>query len=335
MPRPAFLVTLANECGSESAVGPSPCRRRRALDDRRADERMPEDEAPVQHVDQPGVLGRLERSEAAPARQRFRHELELPGIREREGDQCLARGGRQTCRHRGVHALDVLADWQRLRDALEPGQLLRGQETRQLDEAERVAAGGTDQPFGDVGRDGIACDVFEQPAGGVRVEAPERDHVEAGAEGRRVVVTDRHEDGNRVHREPTGRERQGSDRGGVDPLGIVEHDEQWAALGDEGEQTERCRTDREAIGSRRRGPQRGAECGRLVLGQIVETGEDRTTELGQARVLELDLGFDPHGLHDGHRLAEIGRVSEQRGLPHAGLAAKNEGAAVPAARSGQ
>jgi hypothetical protein len=118
----------------------------------------------------------------------------------------------------------------------------------------------------------------------------------------------------------------------VEPVDVVDGDEQRLPLRRPSEQAERRGPDREAIvGAGRLESERAEQRRRLVLGQLADVREQRAAELQQPGELELRLRLHAGRPHDVHRLGPRDRVTEQRCLPHSSLAVDDEHrAAAPA-----
>jgi hypothetical protein len=74
------------------------------------------------------------------------------------------------------HALDLLPDGERIGERLAAGELLGGQDARQLEERERVASRRRHEPVADGGRDRVAQEI----GGGAGVEAAHEELRQAG-----------------------------------------------------------------------------------------------------------------------------------------------------------
>ena len=132
-------------------------------------------------------------------------------------------------------------------------------------------------------------------------------------------------------RRAANRRRRG--RAGVEPVGVVDDDEERCVLRRRGEQRERRCADREPIGlppflETERDPKRG----RLVWRQALDPRKERPAELQEPGELELGLGLDAGGPRHRHRPGEPDRIPQERRLPDPGLAANDEHATLPCAR---
>ena len=128
--------------------------------------------------------------------------------------------------------------------------------------------------------------------------------------------------------QPPDRERQRVLRRAIDPVRVVEHDEQRVGLRCGGEQAERRGPDREAVlGIAGPEPERGAQRVCLMLGDLVEMVPQRPAHLEQRRELELCLRLDAEGADDRHPVGLVDRVVEERGLADPRFAADRERAA--------
>ena len=118
-------------------------------------------------------------------------------------------------------------------------------------------------------------------------------------------------------------------RRSVEPLRVVDHDEERLLLSDGRKEAQQRCPDGEPVALGSWSECQAAQDGRLMLGDVLEVVDDRSAQIQQARELELRLGLEPRRLHDDHRLRQVGGVAQQRGLPDAGLAGEHEHAASP------
>ena len=119
---------------------------------------------------------------------------------------------------------------------------------------------------------------------------------------------------------------------GVQPVRVIDGDEERGVLGRGGEERQCRRSHGQPVGrvpgfERERGPQRR----RLPGGKIADLREERTAHLEQPSKGHLGFGRHAPGAHDEHVRGSPHGVLDQRGLPDARLAAQNEGAACPGA----
>ena len=284
---------------------------------------MAQRDAQALDPDEPGRLQLVERVRIGACldrRQRDRRTVlrVVGGDEERERLRVhpeAADGGQE-------HALDLLADRERVGQRLAARELLGGQDARQLEERERVAAGRRHEPVADRGRDRLA----QELGGGTGVEAaheelrqPTRHHPLARREHERDAAG--------LQAPPGEDDRVG--RRAIEPLGVVDDAEHAAVLRREAEQPVGRERDQEAIlhapGSQ---AERTRERVRVRLGQPVEQAEHRMQQRVQPGVRQLALGLDA-GRAQHPALAGVrDRLLEQRGLADARLAAHDDRAAV-------
>lgn len=191
-----------------------------------------------------------------------------------------------------VELLDELAGRQRRGDRLQAAALVLAEHGGQLEQRQRVAARRGRQRVGDRRHDAVG----EQRAGALAVQAAELEDlqpggVQAGA-ARAGARAEQHADALGV--QPARGEHERLPGGGVEPLRIVDRDEQRAVLGGVAEQREHRDRDREpAVLAGRAERERRAQRGGLLLGQRVGEVEQRPDELEQARVRDLGLPSNP------------------------------------------
>ena len=146
----------------------------------------------------------------------------------------------------------------------------------------------------------------------------------SGVELPSLAVTHRDQDCHPIHQHPTGGEPQRVRRSVIEPLRVVHHHQHWAGVGRGGEHAEQRRPYGEPVPtvSGRRQTDRLTKNRRLVLGQPLEEGNERTQKLDEARVLQLRFGWQTRRPQDGHRLgqplgvAEQGRLADPRFTAH-------------------
>ena len=197
---------------------------------------------------------------------------------------------------------------------------------RELDERERVAAGGGMQPARGVGRDRPRGMRGEQRACRLGGEACKHQLLEPGAvDRRRLARAHGQQHGDRIGEQAPRGERQRRRRGPVDPLHVVGEDDDRPLLRERRQQAERRRADEMGLGrGGRREPERGLERDALRAGQAPELAEHRAQQLVQPAECDLDLRLDAAHAQHGGGARHRGGVLEQRRLADPRLAAQHE-----------
>ena len=127
--------------------------------------------------------------------------------------------------------LDALGDGQSVRQRLAPGELVGAQGAGQLDQAERVAAGGGEQLGAHLGGDRCVHVLADDVASRGLVDAGDREHGQvAGVEALALLLADREQHRDGVALEPAGGEQQRGRGGVVEPVRIVDDDEHGLVL---------------------------------------------------------------------------------------------------------
>ena len=304
------------------------------MEDGRAHERVPKGDAVVRDDEQAGVLGGLERRGIDPHRvERGRDRLDLRLVRERGGDdqERALRIARQGCGAPGERPLERGAGRHRLRQRLPARQLVRAEQASDLEQRERVPVRRLTEALRHVRVGNLAVAGEEQH----RVLVGQRGELEP-IDPRQVGVVPspvrsrREEEHDGVGDESLGREQQCIGRRPVEPLCIVDDDEQRPRFGSRGEQVQRRRAGREAVERRRlTEPERASKHVCLRGRELWQVVEQRPEQLEQARELELGLGLDSERPQDRHSLGALNGVIEQRSLADPGFAAHEERAAAP------
>ena len=211
--------------------------------------------------------------------------------RDRGDEQRASRAGRELLGPPGEGTLERRSGRHRLRHGLTAFELRGAEQAAGLEDGERVPAGSLPEPSRDRGR-GRAVGVLLQQA--CRVLGRERREVEL-LESRQLEViagvgTRREQEHDGVGHQPLRREEERLRRGAVEPLGVVDDDEERVRLRRDGKQVERRGADREAV-ERARPPEaeRVAERVRLRLGQLGEVIQQGPQQLEQAGAAELRL----------------------------------------------
>ena len=146
------------------------------------------------------------------------------------------------------------------------------------------------------------------------------------------MVTHRDEHGHSVGVEPAEGKEQGLRGAGVEPVRIVDDDEQRRVVRGVQDQTKSTGCNREGIpGNGRPESQRALESGRLRWGKPIEPAEQRLEQLRQRREGELGFRLDAAGLEDGQPVGLLACVPEQSGLADPRVPTKHERAAFAAA----
>lgn len=140
-----------------------------------------------------------------------------------------------------------------------------------------------------------------------------------------VAYREHHRDG--LREQPPGHEREGLQGHLVQPLGVVDHDKHGSGLGGPGEQGQHGQTDQEAVGRvSGRHPEGHTERVALGPGKRLHLGQERCTQLVQARVGQLHVRFDALGPGDGHLRRPGDRVLQEHRLPDACFAMEHPNA---------
>ncbi len=295
---------------------------------------MPEGDAVVRDHEQAGVLGGLERRGIDSHGVQCGCDcLDLRLVRERGGDdqERALRVGRQRRGAAGERTLERGPRGDRLRQRLTARQLIGAEQAADLEERERVPVRRFAQVLRHVrvGRFAVTGEQYDRVLVCQRAELEALDARQLGVAGA-AVRPGREEEHDGVRDEPLGGEQERVGSRAVEPLGVVDDDEQGPRLGRRGEQVQRCRAGREAV-ERRRLPQseRASEHVRLRGRQLGQVPEQRPQQLEQAGELELGLGLDAECPDDRHPLGAPDGIVEQRCLADPGFAAHEKRTAAP------
>ena len=275
---------------------------------------------------QAGLLDGLERDQREPGGvERRAGAGELPAGGGDRGGQ--PGGGRQLAEALGERVLDRGADRQR-HDALAPALERVGRRgLRELAQRQRVAGGLAEQEAAVVAAQRRRAQRVEQPQRLVRRQRAQHQLLEPGQPaivgGRRAGGE---EAGDVVGLEAVGGERERRERGRVEPVGIVDHQQDRALLGGVGQQREhrdaqRQRGRRRADVEREGRPQRGA----LRRGQPLDPLEQRPAGAEQGGVVDPLDDVDAGAAQDPEVARARDRLVEQGGLADAGVAAQDDG----------
>ena len=215
---------------------------------------------------------------------------------------------------------EMLTDRQRIRQRSRAAKLLDRQRGRQLHERQRVAARRGDDMVGDDLVDGSHRSCGQQlvgVGGGQPAQLDSADAFEADA----VLSCLAHRDERRhaFRPEPAPHERQRHRRLVIEPLRVVDEDEDGPGAGCFGDEAQDREPDEEWIdGVVPRLAEYAVECASLRLGQSLDAVEEHQHQLVHCRVPEDHLRFDADDAHDTEAGSDLDRVLDQRGLPDAG-----------------
>ena len=290
----------------------------------RAQQRMAELEVAVGDRHQPSGLGCLEILDRQP---------ELAQGRLDHPDQAAVRAGGDQQRAALVVAevveraperpLDAGARSQRLLERFTAGPLAVGQQARDLQQRERIAGGGLHQPLGDGGCEPVGLRRGQQLTRLLVGQRLDRQQLQPRdlERGHRRAVAHGPDHRDAFGAEPAAGEQERLQRRLVEPLRVVDRNQDRLLLGRHREQAEQAGRDREPVVRRRRPErERPPQRARLHLRDVVEAVEQGCDQLGQAGERDVGLGLDPpRPQHpQPRRLAD--RPAHQRGLADAGLA---------------
>ena len=250
-------------------------------------------------------------------------------LRRREQQQPL--GGRRKRRQPPPEdVLDTAGKRPRARQPESAGQLRRRRSVGQLEQGQRVAAGLGDNPVADSLVQAAGDDRGQQGPGVSIGQSLQRQPGKASEVAPRGRITGAEQHGDGFGVQPAGSERQGLGRGLVQPLRIVDQAQQRLVRGHVGQQAQNGQADMETI-RRAAQPQaeRDAESLALRDGQLVEAAQHPPAQLVQRREGQLHLRLDTLRPCHLEVLRGIGRVTQQRGLADARLAAHHQRPAVP------
>ena len=287
-------------------------------------ERVTEGGAPGREADEPGRLGRLEPGQRpAEVPRRAEHRLELVAVGNRGGEQRRQRRGGQLVEPPPQRALDPRADRHVIADR--PGPQPR-RLARELDQRERVAAGGRVQPPGRVRGDRPRGVCLEQRARRLGGQAGQDQLVEPGTVDRgRLARAHGQQHDDRVGEQAPRGEHQRRRRGPVDPLHVVREHDDGPLLREGRQQAERRRADEMRLrGGGGREAERGLERRALRAGQALELAQHRAQQLVQPGEGDLDLRLDAAHAQHRDRARRVGGVLEQRRLADPRVAAQDQ-----------
>ena len=221
---------------------------------------------------------------------------------------------------RGEQAGESLTDRQGIRERSRAAQLLDRQCGGQLHERQRVAVGRGDDVVGDGLVDGSHRSRGQQLVGlgsGQPAQLDPADAFEADA-GLRCLA-DGDERGDAFRAEPAPHERQRQRRLVIEPLRVVDEDEDGLRTGCLGDEAQNREADEEWVeGVVLRSAEYAVECASLGFGQPLDAVEEQQHQLVHCRVPEDHLRFDADDAHGTEAGSAVDRVPDQRRLPDAG-----------------
>ena len=328
VPRAPIGVGFCIERLGERGVGAAAIGCRGRVVDRRADERMTE------------LDGRRERDQAAGLRllDRVVPRQVTDGVRGAAQEPRIAQPlGRRQQQHRPStrverpyprceQAGESLADRQGVRERSRAAKLLDRQRAGQLHERQRVAVRRGDDVVGDDLVDGSHRSYGQQLVGvgsGQPAQLDPADAFEADAVLRCLAHGDERRHAFRAESAPHERQRQR--RLVIEPLGVVDEDEDGLCAGCLGEEAQDGEADEEWIGGVvLRLAEYAVECASLGFGQSLDAVEEQQHQLVHCRVPEVHLRFDADDADDTEAGSAVDRVPDQRRLPDAGGAGEQE-----------
>ena len=325
VPGPVLEVALGVERRGERPVGRAPLGRRAELQQHRPQDRVAQPRPLVLEGEEAGLLGRDQVvARQAQLAQRGRQRPERPVDADGRGRQRATRPRGERLDAAPVGVGDALAGPQRARQRRPPGPLVRAHRPRQLDDGQRAARGHGEHLARDV-RDqrGVGGGRLEELAvgrGGQRLELQlgEPRHLDALERG----VARGSEHGDRLVIDAAGAEGQGLARRLVEPVGVVDHDQQRRLGRDRPDQAQGRGVGGEAVRGRGRAErQRGPEGGALGHGERRQAFEHRGQQVrergkGQPRLrLARARPQDPEALRRRGRRPRAGPSCRRRARP--------------------
>jgi hypothetical protein len=227
---------------------------------------------------------------------------------------------------------------QRFRERRVPFELLWIQTSGELAERQRVALCRRDESVRDVRIDPPARGFLQQRA---RVGFPESANLELRQEIERIRgagfgVAEREEHHDRIGVQAAGDEGQDPCGLLVEPVGVIDHEEQRLLGGCAVQQRQYGKKHQERVGRSVVGePEDRFQRVALGLGQVADAVEERQHELVDRRETERDLGLHPGNAGGREILCVRDCRVEQRRLADPGRPAQNEHATRAAARAHQ
>jgi hypothetical protein len=323
VPRPPIGVRVVVERGGQRLVGRAPLGEPRSVVDGRAQQRMAEAQSRAVGGKEARALGGVERvgghAEVLGRAQQRPHVAAVVDRGEKQELPCVL-GERFDARHE--RPLDALVERQVDAQPRATAALVLGQHTGQLEQGERIAAGGADELLAhdrgqraveQGGGVGIAQSGEPQLRQPMRVELPCIVLARCDEHRNRIgLQTPRHED-----------ERVG--RRAVQPVRVVDHAQQRLRVRGRREQAEDGHRDDEAVlHAVGRQPERAPQRGGLHVRQLVGPLEDRPQQLVQPGEGQLGLGLHAGPGEHAHPFRACHRMRQQRGLADSRVATQHE-----------
>ena len=152
-----------------------------------------------------------------------------------------------------------------------------------------------------------------------------------GAEARRDLVAERDQDAHGLAAQPPRGEAERLQRRAVDPLRVVDRDEQRRVGRGGGQQAEDGGERGEAVDRLVAHRQRAAQRGGLRRRQVLDQRQHRMQQLVQARERQLGLVLGAGGAQHAHVGGALGGRAQQRGLADPGLPGQHQDGAAAGA----
>jgi hypothetical protein len=190
------------------------------------------------------------------------------------------------------------------------------------------------QSLGNRGRDGDRRSGGKESPSALAVQTIEYELVEPIEAKAAICLSRAEQKRDAVRLRPAGGEEQCVGRGLVEPMDVVDNDEQGSAFGGERKQAERRGADREAVAARfvRAKGERGPQRVRLRLRQLLKTVNQRPAELEETGEREFRLRLDAVGAQHAHSIGAFDGIGKQCALADPGFPPDNERPAAPASR---
>jgi hypothetical protein len=299
----------------------------------RAQQRMAEAHAVVFDRDRARALGlgeRVGREVQAPGRcQHDVRALRLAG----GGDQQRAAGGlRQRAEPLLERVRDQAAGRQRLADPEPAGQPVVADGGGDLERGERVAVRRAREAVAQVVAERSLGRAVDEGGDRVGLEPGQGQALEArGAEARRDLVAERDQHADGLAGQPPRGEAERLERRAVDPVRVIDCDEQRRVGGRTGEQAEDGGKRGEAVDGVVAHGQRAAQGSGLRPREVLGQRQHRVQELVQARERQLGLVLGARGAQHADLGGPLGGRPQQRGLADPGLSGQHEDGAAAGA----
>ena len=325
---PGVAVGLAAERVRHRQVGRGALGERDGVVDRRAYQRVAEPYSRAVHPDQARVLGRGERLGGQPGHARGHVWAVSDGGEQQRLPRRLGQGAVLGGDDRG----QPLGGRQRLAGPPPPGRRVSRDHLRQLDERHRVAGRLLEHllPGPPVRRVRLGIQQPRRVQGAQRFQ-PQLRVAALEPRGRRCAPCGQQQR-QPFGFQPPGGKRQRVQRGGVDPLGVVDQHQQRAVLRQQRQQGQHGEPGQQRIGGHRIGGQRERteQRFRLPVRQGRHPVQHRPQQLVQAGERQVLLGLPAgRGQHPQPRRPGLPfRIGEQDGLAHPRLAQQHQHLAV-------